>query len=102
MLVRFYWIFSPHRPVHGLHVTSVSPETIMDRGECDPLRREMEGSQHHVGTVQRVDEVGGEPISILAGVNTETREITSFVSSLQELPIKIYFLLSFQFLYKIK
>ena len=74
----------------------------MDRGECDPLRREIEGSQHHVRAVQRVDEVGGEPISILAGVYTETRDISSFVSCLQELPIKIYFLINFQFLHKIK
>ena len=80
----------------------MSPETIMDRGECDALRREIEGGQHHVRTVQRVDEVGGEAISILAGVDTETLHISSFVSCFQELPIKIYFLVNFQFLNKIK
>ena len=53
-------------------------------------------------TVQRVDEVGGKPISILAGVYTEARDILSFVSYFQELPIKIYFLINFQFLHKIK
>ena len=74
----------------------------MDRGECYALRPEVEGGQHHVRTVQRVDEVGGKPISILAGVNTETRNILSFVSDFQELPIKIYFLINFQFLHKIK
>ena len=74
----------------------------MDRGECDPLRREIEGGQHHVRTVQRVDEVGGKPISILAGVYTEARDILRFVSDFQELPIKIYFLINFQFLHNIK
>ena len=91
-----------HQPVHCFHVTSVSPEAVMDRGECDALRPKVEGSQHHVRTVQGVDKVGWKPISILAGVNTEARDILSFVSYFQELPIKIYFLINFQFLNKIK
>ena len=70
----------------------------MNRGECDALRGEIEGSQHHVRTVQRVDEVGREAISVLAGVDTETLHIRSFVSCFQELLIKIYFLVNFQFL----
>ena len=80
----------------------MSPEAVMDRGECDALRPEVEGSQHHVRTVQGVDEVGRKPISVLAAVYTETRDIRSFVSNFQELPIKIYFLITFQFLHKIK
>ena len=67
----------------------------MDRGECDPLRREIEGGQHHVRTVQGVDEVGGKPVSILAGVYTKTRDIRRFVAGFKELPIKIYFLITF-------
>ena len=59
----------------------------MDRGEGDPLRVEIEGCQHHVRTVQRVDEVGRKSISILACVDTETRNVSCFVSGFQELPI---------------
>ena len=51
--------------VHLLHVRSVGPETVVNRGKGDPSVPEVDGGEHHVGGVQGVDEVGREPVPVL-------------------------------------
>lgn len=55
----------PTNLVHDIDRRRVSPETIMDRNKCDVALLTVKGSKHHVGGIQRVDEIRWKSISLL-------------------------------------
>ena len=81
-------------PVHSLNIAGVSPEAVMDGGEGDTLGPEVERRQHHVRTVQRVDKVRRESVSIFARVYTEARLMLFFVFFFQKPSIKVHFFIT--------
>ena len=62
------------------------PEAVVDGCEGDPLGPEVERGEHHVGAVQRVDEVGREAIAVLDGAHFDNWRSVGSVETLPHEP----------------